>query len=100
MRFVLSPLIALVLGAFVAEVTSISLSSDILNVAPELRGERSYYKRDGVKRTVFQHEATNSQIDFVTNSGICETTPGVNQYSGYLSTGSKWLFSTLCSNIY
>ena len=54
-----------------------------------LRGKRSFVERNGVKRTIFEHEATGATIDFVTNSGICETTPGVNQYSGYLSVGSK-----------
>lgn len=57
-------------------------------LAPELKGKRSFVERDGVKRTIFEHEATGAKIDFVTNSGICETTPGVNQYSGYLSVGS------------
>jgi len=57
---------------------------------PHLRGKRSVYERDGVQRTVFEHEATGAVIDFVTNSGICETTPGVNQFSGYLSVGSKF----------
>jgi len=60
------------------------------DAAPEIKGKRSFYERDGVKRTVFEHEATGAKIDFVTNSGICETTPGVNQYSGYLSVGSKF----------
>lgn len=50
-----------------------------------------------VSRSIFQHESTGAQIDFVTNSGICETTPGVNQYSGYLSVGTDenmwfWFF--------
>ena len=54
-----------------------------------LRGKRFYVERDGVNRTIFEHEATGAKIDFVTNSGICETTPGVNQYSGYLSVGSE-----------
>ncbi|GAM88844.1 hypothetical protein ANO11243_068780 [Dothideomycetidae sp. 11243] len=36
-------------------------------------------------------------LEFVTNSGICETTKGVNQYSGYLSVGTNdnyffWFF--------
>ena len=60
------------------------------DAAPELRGKRSFVKRgDGVEHTIFEHEATGAKLDFVTNSGICETTPGVNQYSGYLSVGSK-----------
>jgi carboxypeptidase D len=63
------------------------------NVAPHLKGKRSFYEHEGVKRTVFEHEATGAKIDFVTNSGICETTAGVNQYSGYLSVGSK---SSIC----
>lgn len=57
--------------------------------APHLRGKRSTYEDDGVVRTVFEHEATGASIDFVTNSGICETTAGVNQYSGYLTVASK-----------
>lgn len=55
-----------------------------------MRGKRSYVVRDGVERTIFEHEASGATIDFVTNSGICETTPGVNQYSGYVSVGSKF----------
>jgi hypothetical protein len=59
------------------------------DVPLEMRGKRSFIERDGVKRTIFEHEATGATLDFVTNSGICETTPGVNQYSGYISVGSK-----------
>lgn len=59
------------------------------DVPAHIRGKRSFYERDGVKRTVFDHEATGASLDFVTNSGICETTAGVNQYSGYITTGSK-----------
>ena len=91
MFFRISYVVALLLCNFVTKVASISSIAENLSTAPELRGKRSNYKRDGVERTIFQHEATNSQIDFVTNSGICETTPGVNQYSGYLSIGSKIL---------
>lgn len=45
----------------------------------------------------FEHAATGSRLDYVKNSGICETTPGVNQYSGYLSVGNNmnmffWFF--------
>ncbi|CZR58507.1 related to carboxypeptidase [Phialocephala subalpina] len=66
-------------------------------LAAELKGKRSFEERDGVKRTIFEHEATGATLSFVTNSGICETTPGVNQYSGYLSVGSNenmwfWFF--------
>lgn len=46
---------------------------------------------------VFEHAAMNSKMTFVKNSGICETTPGVNQYSGYITAGDDlnmwfWFF--------
>jgi hypothetical protein len=50
---------------------------------------RSFVERDGVKYNVFEHAETGARIEFVNNSGVCETTPGVNQYSGYLSVGSN-----------
>ena len=35
--------------------------------------------------------ATNSNVSlrFVTNSGVCETTPGVQQISGYVDVGTN-----------
>lgn len=61
------------------------------------KDKRSFVERDGTNYTVFEHAATGAKIEFVTNSGICETTPGVNQYSGYLSVGTNmnmwfWLY--------
>lgn len=43
--------------------------------------------RDDITYNVLEHEATGAKMSYVNNSGICETTPGVNQYSGYLSVG-------------
>lgn len=43
----------------------------------------------GTNYTVFEHAATNSRMRFVTDSNICETTPGVKQYSGYLDVGTS-----------
>ena len=57
-----------------------------VHVELESTGTQSYYKRDGVEHIVFHHK--EGKIDYVKNSGICETTPGVNQYSGYISIGS------------
>lgn len=54
-----------------------------------LHDRRSFVERDGVNYTVFEHAATGAKLEFVKNSGICETTPGVNQYSGYLSVGDN-----------
>ena len=44
-------------------------------------------KRNGKKVTVFEHKATQSRLEYVSDSGICETTKGVKQHSGYLSVG-------------
>ena len=60
----------------------------------------SIYKRDdGATVTVFDHAATGGRMEFVNNSGICETTPGVNQHSGYFSIGNNqnmwfWFFES------
>nr|POE78434.1 carboxypeptidase s1 [Quercus suber] len=48
----------------------------------------SYTTDEGVEHTVVVDQTTNAKLDFVTNSGVCETTAGVNQYSGYLDVGS------------
>lgn len=45
-------------------------------------------RENGVTYDVFEHAATGVKLEYVTNSGICETTKGVNQYSGYLSVGT------------
>ena len=57
--------------------------------SPILKDKRSFVERDGTNFTVFEHAATGAKMEFVTNSGICETTPGVKQYSGYLSVGTN-----------
>lgn len=44
---------------------------------------------NGVDYNVFEHAATGAKIQFVTNSGVCETTPGVVQHSGYFSIGTN-----------
>ncbi|KAL9103037.1 MAG: hypothetical protein Q9163_001896, partial [Psora crenata] len=74
---------------------SLALASPLPNEAP--KDKRSFVERDGTNFTVFEHAATGAKMEFVTNSGICETTPGVNQYSGYLSVGTNlnmwfWFF--------
>lgn len=51
-------------------------------------GKRSVVERDRVLYNVFEHTATGAKIEFVNNSGICETTPGIKQHSGYLSVGT------------
>jgi len=38
--------------------------------------------------TIFQDAATSIALRYVSNSGICETTPGVEQHSGYADFGN------------
>jgi len=73
------------LSAWLA-LSSLSVASPISD-AP--KDKRSIVERDGTNYTVFEHAATGAKMEFVTNSGICETTKGVNQYSGYLSVGTN-----------
>lgn len=54
-------------------------------------------ERNGINYNIYEHAATNSTLSFVQDSGICETTPGVTTYSGYLSVGTNmsmffWFF--------
>lgn len=44
-------------------------------------------ERDGVLYNVFKDFDTGAEMRFVKNSGVCETTPGVEQMSGYLTVG-------------
>lgn len=66
---------------------SLAIGSPVPGDAP--KDKRSFVERDGTNFTVFEHAASGAKMEFVTNSGICETTKGVNQYSGYLSVGNN-----------
>ncbi|KAH7084019.1 putative carboxypeptidase S1 [Paraphoma chrysanthemicola] len=59
--------------------------------------KRSFVERAGVVYNVFEHGSTGARIEFIMDSSICEMTPGVKQYSGYLSVGNNldmwfWFF--------
>ncbi|KAB8262242.1 Alpha/Beta hydrolase protein [Aspergillus pseudonomiae] len=56
-------------------------------VHPNSQANAKLVERDGTIYHHFKDRSTNSTIEVVKNSGICETTPGVNIYSGYLSIG-------------
>src|ERR1700761_2295737 len=65
----------------------------------EARDNTATKDRNGVKSTIFKHMETGTQLEYVTNSGICETTPGVQQHSGYISVGQNmnmwfWFFES------
>jgi hypothetical protein len=68
----------------------VALASASLAIAsPTLFDRHSFISRGGVNHTIFEHAVTSSTMSYVTNSGICETTSGVNQYSGYFSVGKN-----------
>ncbi|KAL3447813.1 Alpha/Beta hydrolase protein [Aspergillus insuetus] len=54
---------------------------------PSSEANAKLIERDGIIYHQFEDRSTNSTIEVVKNSGICETTPGVNTYSGYFSVG-------------
>ncbi|KAI3394111.1 hypothetical protein diail_3235 [Diaporthe ilicicola] len=60
--------------------------------------KRYVEERDGVTYNVFKRAGETASLSYVKNSGICETTPGVDQYSGYLDVGTDmhmwyWFFA-------
>lgn len=66
---------------------------------PPRNNDKQVTKREqnGITYNVFEHRDTNSTLSFIKDSGICETTPGVTTYSGYLSVGTNmsmwfWFF--------
>lgn len=76
--------------------SALTIASPLPN-DPSSKDKHSFVERDGTIFTVYEHAATGARLEYVKNSGICETTPGVNQYSGYLSVGTNenmwfWLY--------
>lgn len=74
-------------------ISAIALGLSAMSTA--LRGsaarvdKRYTEKLNGVHYNVFEHGITGAKVSYVNNSGICETTAGVNQYSGYVSVGDN-----------
>ncbi|KAK3061150.1 hypothetical protein LTS18_006903, partial [Coniosporium uncinatum] len=72
-------------------------SAGVCLAAPADGNKRYMVKRGATEYKVLEHRATGAKLEIVENSGVCETTPGVKQYSGYLSVGSDmsmwfWFF--------
>ncbi|KAI0123616.1 Alpha/Beta hydrolase protein [Xylariales sp. AK1849] len=75
----------------------VGLTLAVPSSSPSAHDKRYIEVRDDITYNVFEHAATGTKMSFVNNSGICETTPGVNQYSGYLTVGENmnmwfWFF--------
>jgi carboxypeptidase C (cathepsin A) len=85
-----------ILGLYLELLGSVSANVIHWNEARDTTVTR---EEDGVVLTTFRHVETESSMRYVTNSGVCETTPGVQQYSGYLSVGQNmnmwfWFFES------
>ena len=70
---------------FVASVAALAVGAVFVHAgslhdSTESRPRRSVYRSQ-------IHSDTN--LRYVANSGICETTPGVTQYSGYIDVGTN-----------
>jgi carboxypeptidase C (cathepsin A) len=75
------------------------LAAPLLAVAVTVPKKPSYdafHANPNVKK--FESSVTAATLTYVQNSGICETTPGVQQVSGYITVGSNmnmwfWFFA-------
>jgi hypothetical protein len=76
---------AIIVGGTIASIVAGSMT-----IAWLLKSHDKRYSvvRDGVNFTVFEHGATHTKMEYVTNSGICEMTPNVTQHSGFISDGT------------
>ena len=71
-----SSVAALVVGALSVHASSLRDSIDSPLRTRQTLGFRSQIQND-------------TNLRYVANSGICETTPGVTQYSGYIDVGTN-----------
>ncbi|KAG6380261.1 Alpha/Beta hydrolase protein [Boletus reticuloceps] len=86
LQYFISSAAALFVGA-------VSVYASSLHASSELR----------TRQSVFRSQIQNDTcLRYVANSGICETTPGVTQYSGYIDVGTNmsmwfWFFEARSS---
>ncbi|KAF2398799.1 putative carboxypeptidase S1 [Trichodelitschia bisporula] len=78
-------------------VAFLSLAGASASAAPASGSLPVIRQRSTAKVEVFEHAATSSRMEYVSNSGVCESTPGVNQRSGYFQVGDNmnmwfWFF--------
>lgn len=67
---------------------SLAAAAPNMKPAASTVNKRYLEERNGVTYNVFKRAGETSSLSYVKNSGICETTPGVDQYSGYLDVGT------------
>jgi hypothetical protein len=72
----------------ISSLLTLTLTTFTIATSP-LVNQNSRSCGNGSNYTTVDDPTTGSTLSFVTNSGICETTPEVNQYSGYISLGNN-----------
>lgn len=94
------PLTSLLLASLLA-VLQVTITAAPLDVTPTeewaepwteewIPKDRSHFvKRNGANITIFEHAATQSKLEYVSDSGICELTKGVKTHSGYMMVGEN-----------
>ncbi|KUI53502.1 Carboxypeptidase S1 [Cytospora mali] len=75
-----------------------SLAVAVPKGSPNAAHKRYIEERNGISYNVFKRAGEKSSLSYVTDSGICETTKNVTQYSGYLDVGTDmnmwfWFFA-------
>lgn len=87
------PLFAIVAAAFTSAIT---IPSPFDEGLPEIETDKviTNDRHTSVSRSrgtggIFEHKDTQTRLNYVADSGICETTPGVKQKSGYMTVGSN-----------
>jgi hypothetical protein len=72
------------LQSFISPIAALVAASGAVHATPLLHRSND---NDLAKFTFRSQSQNNTNLRYVANSGICETTPGVNQYSGYIDVG-------------
>ncbi|KAG8216123.1 hypothetical protein J3R82DRAFT_8126 [Butyriboletus roseoflavus] len=71
--------------SFITSVVALIVGAVLVHAGP-LHDSNELRTRQVVFRSQIQKD---TNLRYVANSGICETTPGVTQYSGYIDVGTN-----------
>ena len=80
-------------------VAAAAIAKPTLDLHPDTNKNTRHIVTDdnGLAHTTFYYAPTDAKLDYVSDSGVCETTPGVHQHSGYVTVGKGmhmffWMF--------
>lgn len=82
---------------------AVAIADPILNPQPDTEKNMRHVVSDDndLAHTTFYYARTEAKLDYVSDSGKCETTPGVHRHSGYATVGKGmhmffWMFEVSC----